>query len=122
MAPRIFHVTITQEADFTIVADSEDDLDEALSEADFEDWDMPPLKWNISDPLEGIKTVKDLDRVKDEPKAPDMGVLHGEVLAWCDVHVAAPDTLKRVSEEIRAVKAKIAIDASNLKLFEEPGK
>lgn len=119
--PRIFHVTLRREMECTIVAESEAELDAALTKADLDDWDPPDWEWDITDPTKLLRTTKDLDRLPDEPDAPDMGVIKREVLAFSDVEAEVPDILEQISNETKALKQRITLEEINGNLFKKQG-
>lgn len=118
MAARIFQVTVRKEASFTIVANSQEELDAALKASEIDDWSIDQWEWDIHDPLQRIKTVDDLDRVKDNPKAPQMGVVKGEVFDLSDVKAEIPDIEEQITAEIKALKYRITTADRQVKLFE----
>ena len=119
--PRIFHVTLRREMECTVVAESEEELEIALGNADIEDWDVPDWEWDITDPTKLLRTTKDLDRLPDDPDAPDMGVVKSEVLAFSDVKAEVPDILDQVASDTRAIKQRITLEEINGNLFKKQG-
>jgi len=117
--PRVFHVSLQRTFDCTIVADTKEELEEALgslSSYDFDEWDLPEWTWTIRDPLENLN-VKNLDSIPDSPsKSPTMGVLGGEILNFSDVLARKPDIREELTEEVKAVKRRVTVDELNLSL------
>ena len=119
--PRIFHVTISQEADFTIVADSEEECQAALDATNFDDWGLDAWQSRIHDPLKRLTlkrlTLKTIDRVDDRARKSDMGVIGSEILDISDVLDRRPTILDEVEQEVKAIKCAITLDDRQEKLF-----
>lgn len=113
---RIYNVTLTRELQCTIAAENEQELEKALENAqyDIDDWNPSDWEWTVYDPLKQVRVVGDLNRYPDSPREPVMVVDRGAVVSIEDVGVA--EIMEKVEATIRAHKAKIALDAVQMKI------
>lgn len=72
--PKLFRVTIEKKMELTFVAESKDELDNALDNADFDDWDTDGWDYHIIDMLDPRRP----GMIPDEVPEIDMGVIEND--------------------------------------------
>jgi hypothetical protein len=106
--PRVFHVTATKEMDFTILAESREEVLAALEKVEHEvdDWDPPDWDFSAYDPLGRTK------KIPEKLFKFDMVVLEGEIRSAEETYMGADkkiaemrDAAEKELEALRAEKA-----------------
>lgn len=112
--PKLFHVTFIKQWDATIIAESEEELREALdnhSGYDFDDWSDSDWETLITDLFDHSNP----DAIPTSVK-PDMGVHEGECLNIADYAKDHPDFQEKLEEAAKERIRKLTVEKLNLKL------
>ena len=113
--PRIFHVTLTKECDVTIVGDSLQEVQSAVtSDKSLLDQLDNEVKWEVSvrDPLKSLNSKQ----VPREFSPPEMGVLEGVTVDILDYKEAHPRYLDELETDAAELRYQKGVEEENLKL------
>lgn len=108
---KLFEVCLTRNVDLLVAGESENEVVEAVMDADLDDWGFPDWQVYATDLIENARTEQACDRLL-AGKLPHAVVQDGTVMALDDV----PGVMAVIEQAIRDRKAKIYMDEHQMKL------
>ena len=102
--PKVFRVTIEKSMTLHFVAESKDELEGALADADFDEWDGAEWDYTVID----LFNPRRPDMIPDEIPELEMAVNDGEAVSIDDYVPDNPDYLAMLKAGLEAAKAAAA--------------